>query len=66
MGFLFTFSIAVLAITLYFLKNDMKLIEGLVVIVLRLLDEEKFLSKNLPGYEEYRQKTRYRLFPFVW
>lgn len=27
-GFLFTFSIAVLAITLYFLKNDMKLIEG--------------------------------------
>ena len=26
--FLFTFSIAVLAITLYFLKNDMKLIEG--------------------------------------
>jgi protein-S-isoprenylcysteine O-methyltransferase Ste14 len=37
-----------------------------VVIVLRLLDEEKFLSKNLPGYEEYRQKTRYRLVPFVW
>src|SRR5450759_4388725 len=26
--FLFIFSIAVLAITLYFLKNDMKLIEG--------------------------------------
>jgi protein-S-isoprenylcysteine O-methyltransferase Ste14 len=37
-----------------------------VVIVLRLLDEEKFLSKNLPGYKEYRQKTRYRLVPFVW
>ena len=37
-----------------------------VVIVLRLLDEEEFLSKNLPGYEEYRQKTRYRLVPFVW
>jgi protein-S-isoprenylcysteine O-methyltransferase Ste14 len=36
------------------------------VIVLRLLDEEKFLSKNLPGYKEYRQKTRYRLVPFVW
>ncbi len=37
-----------------------------VVIVLRLLDEEKFLSKNLPGYKEYCQKTRYRLVPFVW
>jgi protein-S-isoprenylcysteine O-methyltransferase Ste14 len=37
-----------------------------VIIVLRLLEEEKFLSKNLPGYEEYRQKTRYRLVPFVW
>ncbi|MCZ7357014.1 MAG: isoprenylcysteine carboxylmethyltransferase family protein [Candidatus Methanoperedens sp.] len=37
-----------------------------VVIVLRLLDEEKFLSKNLPGYKEYRQKTRYRLVPFLW
>jgi protein-S-isoprenylcysteine O-methyltransferase Ste14 len=37
-----------------------------VVIVLRILDEEKFLSKNLPGYKEYCQKTRYRLVPFVW
>jgi len=37
-----------------------------VVIVLRLLEEEKFLTKNLPGYEEYQQKTRYRLIPFVW
>ncbi len=37
-----------------------------VVIILRLLDEEKFLSKNLPGYIEYCQKIRYRLVPFVW
>jgi protein-S-isoprenylcysteine O-methyltransferase Ste14 len=37
-----------------------------VVIVLRLLDEENFLLKNLVGYKEYRQKTRYRLVPFVW
>jgi protein-S-isoprenylcysteine O-methyltransferase Ste14 len=37
-----------------------------IVIVFRLLDEEKFLSKNLPGYEGYRQKTRYRLVPLVW
>jgi len=35
-------------------------------LVWRLLDEEKFLSANLPGYESYRRKTRYRLIPFVW
>ena len=27
------------------------------VIVWRLLDEEKFLTKNLPGYEAYCKKT---------
>jgi protein-S-isoprenylcysteine O-methyltransferase Ste14 len=35
-------------------------------IVWRLLEEEKFLSKNLAGYEDYRRKVRYRLLPFVW
>jgi protein-S-isoprenylcysteine O-methyltransferase Ste14 len=35
-------------------------------IVWRLLEEEKFLSKNLPGYTSYRQKVRYRLIPFIW
>ena len=37
-----------------------------VVIVFRLLHEEKFLIKNLPGYKEYREKTRYRLIPLIW
>jgi protein-S-isoprenylcysteine O-methyltransferase Ste14 len=36
------------------------------VIILRLLDEEKFLCKRLPGYPEYCQKVRWRLLPFVW
>ena len=36
------------------------------VIVVRLLDEERFLLENLSGYEEYRQKVRYRLVPFIW
>jgi protein-S-isoprenylcysteine O-methyltransferase Ste14 len=36
------------------------------VLVWRLLDEEKFLSKNLPGYAEYLHKVRYRLVPFIW
>jgi len=35
-------------------------------IAIRLLDEEKFLAKNLPGYGRYCKKTRYRLVPFVW
>jgi protein-S-isoprenylcysteine O-methyltransferase Ste14 len=36
------------------------------VIVWRLLDEEKYLDRNLPGYEEYRRKVRRRLVPWVW
>ncbi len=42
------------------------LIPYVIVIVLRLLDEEKFLSKNLPGYNEYCKKVRYRLIPLLW
>jgi protein-S-isoprenylcysteine O-methyltransferase Ste14 len=36
------------------------------VIVWRLLDEEKYLAKNLPGYPEYLRQVRYRLLPLVW
>jgi protein-S-isoprenylcysteine O-methyltransferase Ste14 len=36
------------------------------VLIWRLLDEEKFLASNLPGYVEYRNRTRYRLIPLVW
>ena len=35
-------------------------------IVWRLLEEEKFLAKNLPGYKSYRQRVRYRLIPLIW
>lgn len=38
----------------------------ILVIVIRLLEEEKFLAANLSGYEEYRQKVRYRLVPLIW
>ena len=37
-----------------------------VLIVIRLLDEEKLLAKELAGYEAYQKKVKYRLFPFVW
>ena len=35
-------------------------------LIWRLLDEERFLHKNLPGYTEYTRKVRDRLVPFVW
>ena len=37
-----------------------------VALVIRILNEESVLKKDLPGYEEYCQKTKYRLIPFVW
>jgi protein-S-isoprenylcysteine O-methyltransferase Ste14 len=37
-----------------------------LVIVWRLLDEERFLAKNLAGYSDYRNKVRHRLLPFLW
>ncbi len=36
------------------------------VIVLRLLNEEKILRRELAGYSEYCQRTRSRLIPLVW
>ncbi len=36
------------------------------IIVIRLLDEEKLLAKELPGYAEYQKKVKYRLIPFIW
>ena len=32
----------------------------------RLLDEERFLARELPGYAEYRERVRWRLIPFMW
>lgn len=37
-----------------------------VIIIVRLNDEEKLLTMELPGYEEYKKKVRYRLIPFLW
>jgi protein-S-isoprenylcysteine O-methyltransferase Ste14 len=38
----------------------------LPVLTWRLINEEKFLGRNLPGYTEYQKKVRYRLVPGVW
>ena len=36
------------------------------IIVVRLKDEEDLLTRELPGYAEYKQKVKYRIIPFVW
>ncbi|UXA05654.1 isoprenylcysteine carboxylmethyltransferase family protein [Mycobacterium sp. SMC-2] len=41
-------------------------IPGVTLLVLRILDEEKLLKRELPGYREYAQHVRYRLLPSVW
>lgn len=36
------------------------------IIIVRLKDEEKLLTKQLPGYAKYRRKVKYRIIPFIW
>jgi protein-S-isoprenylcysteine O-methyltransferase Ste14 len=36
------------------------------VLALRILFEERFLRRELAGYEDYTRRVRYRLVPFVW
>ena len=38
----------------------------LPLIVRRIKNEEKLLIRELPGYEEYTERVKYRLIPFVW
>lgn len=37
-----------------------------VVIVFRILNEEKVLEAGLDGYAEYKKRVKYRILPFVW
>lgn len=37
-----------------------------VSLVLRILNEEKVLEKQLQGYKEYERKVKYRLIPYIW
>jgi protein-S-isoprenylcysteine O-methyltransferase Ste14 len=46
---------------------------GLVVLALimpgliwRILDEERLLTRDLPGYGDYMRQVRYRLVPYLW
>lgn len=37
-----------------------------VAIIVRLKNEEDMLTRELPGYAEYKQKVKYRIIPFIW
>ena len=37
-----------------------------VIMVVRIHGEEKLLTAELSGYEEYTRKVKFRLIPFVW
>ena len=36
------------------------------IIGIRIINEEKFLEKELQGYSEYKKKVKHRLIPFIW
>lgn len=42
------------------------LVVAVPALVWRILDEEKLLQNDLPGYAKYAQKVRYRLVPYIW
>ena len=37
-----------------------------IIICFRIKNEEKILTEQLLGYNEYKQKVKYRILPFVW
>ena len=37
-----------------------------ILIIFRIINEEKLLEKELDGYIEYKKEVKYRLIPFIW
>lgn len=42
------------------------LVPGVVLLAVRILDEERALAQELAGYRDYMQKVHYRLVPHIW
>jgi protein-S-isoprenylcysteine O-methyltransferase Ste14 len=38
----------------------------IALVVARILIEERFLKRELKGYEDYTKRVHYRLIPFIW
>ncbi len=63
-GVLIMFTLTPIALGSYWGLIPMSVVP--VALILRIINEEKFLIENLSGYIDYCQKTRYRLIPFLW
>ena len=37
-----------------------------ILIIFRIINEEKLLEEELVGYKEYEKKVKYRIIPFIW
>ena len=37
-----------------------------VLIIFRIIGEEKVLEKELVGYKQYKERVKHRLIPFIW
>jgi protein-S-isoprenylcysteine O-methyltransferase Ste14 len=37
-----------------------------IALVIRIINEESVLKRELQGYDEYCQKTKFRLIPYIW
>lgn len=37
-----------------------------VIIAMRIRNEERVLTESLEGYEEYKERVRYKVIPFLW
>ena len=51
------------------LGSNYGILVGLLIsllIIARIIREEKMLVQELAGYAEYRKKVKFRLIPFVW
>ena len=42
------------------------MIPYVLAIVTRIKDEETLLTKELEGYQEYKEKVRWKLIPYIW
>jgi len=37
-----------------------------ILIICRIINEEKILESNLNGYADYKEKVKFRIIPFIW
>lgn len=46
--------------------SSIPVMTAIILLLIRTNLEDNFLSNELAGYKEYRQKTKYRILPFIW